>query len=78
MEIQGNCHEDFLEVKNLFQELHDSGRETGSSFAVYRDGEPLVDIWGGYIDNERKTIVVKNIEEISSLWFLIFLVFLMR
>ena len=31
-----------------------------------------------YIDKERKTIVVKNIEEISSLWFLIFLVFLMR
>ena len=45
MEIQGKCHEDFLEVKNLFQELHDSGRETGSSFAVYRDGKPLVDIW---------------------------------
>ena len=66
MEIQGNCHEDFLEVKNLFQELHDSGRETGSSFAVYRDGEPLVDIWGGYIDNERKTLWQRD--SLANVW----------
>ena len=53
MEIKGNCQEGFLEVKELFGSLHKSGREVGSSFSVYRDGKPIIDIWGGYSDKDQ-------------------------
>ena len=53
MEIKGNCQEGFLEVKELFCSLHKSGREVGSSFSVYRDGKPIIDIWGGYSDKDQ-------------------------
>ena len=53
MEIQGNCQERFLEVKELFGSLHKSGREVGSSFSVYQDGKPIIDIWGGYSDKDQ-------------------------
>ena len=53
MEIQGNCDHKFLEVKELFESLHSSGREVGSSFAAYKDGKALIDIWGGYTDKQK-------------------------
>ena len=28
----------------------ENGEEYGSSFAVYYEGEPVVDLWGGYAD----------------------------
>ena len=57
MEIKGTCEDNFLEVKELFKSLHESNREVGSSFSVYKDGLPLVDIWGGY----------KNLDELFCL-----------
>ena len=53
MEIKGHCQERFLEVKELFGSLHKSGREVGSSFSVYQDGKPIIDIWGGYSDKDQ-------------------------
>src|SRR5205814_349336 len=31
----------------------DAGEDGGASVAVFLDGEPVVDIWGGYADVER-------------------------
>ncbi len=53
MSIHGTCEEKFQPVKELFQEIHQSGREVGSSFSVYKDGTPLIDIWSGYADKEK-------------------------
>ncbi len=53
MSIHGTCEKKFQPVKELFQELHQSGREVGSSFSVYKDGIPLIDIWSGYTDKEK-------------------------
>lgn len=53
MNINGTYEEKFSPVKELFQQLHESGREVGSSFSVYQDGKPLVDIWSGYSDKEK-------------------------
>ena len=53
MSIHGTCEEKFQPVKELFQEIHQSGREVGSSFSVYKDGIPLIDIWSGYADEEK-------------------------
>ena len=53
MNINGTYEEKFSPVKELFQQLHESGREVGSSFSVYQNGKPLVDIWSGYSNKEK-------------------------
>ena len=66
MEIQGNCDHKFTEVKELFESIHSSGREVGSSFAVYKDGKALVDIWGGYTDKEQTN--PWNKDSLATVW----------
>ena len=51
--IDGYCHPDFKELENHFRSLIDSGYETGASFAVEKDGEMIVDLWGGFKDKEK-------------------------
>ena len=53
MNVKGTCEGKFLKVKELFDELHNTDREIGSSFAVYKDGEPIIDIWGGFSNKEK-------------------------
>jgi len=66
MEIRGNCDRKFTEVKELFESIHSSGREIGSSFAVYKDGKALVDIWGGYTDKEQTN--PWNKDSLATVW----------
>ena len=66
MEIQGNCDRKFTEVKELFESIHSSGREVGSSFSVYKDGKALVDIWGGYTDKEQTN--PWNKDSLATVW----------
>ena len=61
-EIQGTWEKRFGAVRDaLAQSLDD--QDVGASAAVFVDGEPVVDIWGGYVDAartaawERDTIV---------------------
>ena len=51
--IDGYCHPDFKELESHFRSLIDSGYETGASFAVEKDGEMIVDLWGGFKDKEK-------------------------
>lgn len=37
-------------VRAAFEDNFASGKEIGAHFAVYRDGVPLVDLWGGSAD----------------------------
>ena len=53
MEIHGECDPQFSKVKETFNKLHQEDREIGSCFAVYKDGKPLVDLWGGFQDEDR-------------------------
>lgn len=51
--IQGICRDEFLGVREVFEKNLDSGADIGASAAVFIDGEPVVDLWGGYIDEAR-------------------------
>jgi CubicO group peptidase (beta-lactamase class C family) len=51
--IQGTCDERFREVRDVLARNLATGEDIGASAAVFIDGEPVVDIWGGYIDPER-------------------------
>lgn len=51
-QVQGTCDEQFEEVRDALAASLDD-KDVGASVAVYVDGEPVVDIWGGYADVER-------------------------
>lgn len=51
-EVYGTCTEQFARVRDVLGRLLDT-EDVGASVAVYLDGEPVVDIWGGYTDADR-------------------------
>ena len=63
VEVHGDCDERYAAVRTVLAHNLASGADLGASVAVYVDGEPVVDIWGGWSDEtrtkpwERDTIV---------------------
>src|SRR5262245_1482623 len=51
--IEGICDDRFHILYDFFARNLATGEDIGASAAVFIDGEPVVDIWGGYIDKER-------------------------
>ena len=62
-EIHGTCDERFGAARDAFAANFDKGFDVGACVAVYLDGEPVVDLWGGHRDAdatepwERDTII---------------------
>ncbi|KAH9487881.1 Beta-lactamase domain-containing protein 2 [Bulinus truncatus] len=50
----GYFHPAFRKVAETFRSNLESGLERGASFAVYHNGEILVDIWGGWADHDTE------------------------
>ena len=50
MEILGSVATSFAPVREVFGEVLAGQPGTGAAFAVWHDGEWVVDIWGGYAD----------------------------
>jgi CubicO group peptidase (beta-lactamase class C family) len=53
-DVHGVCDERFSAVRDALATSLDVD-DVGACAAVYVDGEPVVDLWGGYIDAERTT-----------------------
>ncbi|WP_234791470.1 serine hydrolase domain-containing protein [Mycolicibacterium mucogenicum] len=53
--MQGRCDPRFSELRDLVAGNLASGAEVGLSVAATIDGEPVVDVWGGYADQNRRT-----------------------
>jgi CubicO group peptidase (beta-lactamase class C family) len=51
VEIQGRCDARFEGVRDVFTANLDGGKDVGASVAVVHDGELVVDLWGGTIDD---------------------------
>ena len=66
MNTNGTYEDQFSDVKELFDQLHGSDREVGSSFAVYKDGNPVIDIWGGFTDKDQKVVWERN--TLANVW----------
>ncbi|KAB2386315.1 serine hydrolase domain-containing protein [Actinomadura montaniterrae] len=64
-DIQGSYDELFSAVPGALAELLDCG-DTGGSAAVFVDGEPVVDVWGGFADAERT--VPWQRDTITNVW----------
>ncbi len=54
MSSAGLCLDEFAEVRAVFDANLASGAELGASLCVLRDGEPVVDLWGGHVDANRE------------------------
>jgi CubicO group peptidase (beta-lactamase class C family) len=53
LDIQGTCDERFKGVSDVLAANIDRGADVGASVAVTIDGEMVVDIWGGYADEDQ-------------------------
>jgi CubicO group peptidase (beta-lactamase class C family) len=51
--IEGEVMSRFAGVRDAFAANFADGREVGASFAATFDGEPVVDLWGGWADAAR-------------------------
>ena len=83
VQIQGICDPRFVRVLEAFERNLETGEDIGSSAAVYIDGEPVVDIWGGYIDAARtrpweRDTIVNNFSTTKTMTALCALVILDR
>jgi CubicO group peptidase (beta-lactamase class C family) len=55
IEVQGHCADGFAGVSETLKQNIESGADVGASFTAMLDGEVLVDIWGGHLDEARTT-----------------------
>jgi CubicO group peptidase (beta-lactamase class C family) len=51
--IEGVCPDRFEKVRQAFIGNFENRDDIGASAAVYLNGEPVVDLWGGYFDESR-------------------------
>src|SRR6516165_8534815 len=51
--INGTCDMRFERVREAFAENFEKRSDVGAAVAVTVDGRPVVDLWGGYMDNGR-------------------------
>jgi CubicO group peptidase (beta-lactamase class C family) len=51
--VEGPCDRAFEPVRDALAEALASGFEVGAALAVYVDGRPVADLWGGYADAAR-------------------------
>jgi CubicO group peptidase (beta-lactamase class C family) len=64
--VEGLCPDRFLPVWQTLEHSLARGDDIGASVAVFIDGEPVVDIWGGYFDGtferpwDRDTIITTH------------------
>ena len=60
--INGYCEEKYNPVKKIFEDYFLKHEEIGASFAIYKEGKPLIDLYGGFKNKnnenwEENTIV---------------------
>ncbi|TCT00606.1 serine hydrolase domain-containing protein [Aquabacter spiritensis] len=66
VQVHGQCDPEFAAVRDAFAENFRRRGEIGAAVAVYKDGEKVVDLWGGHKDKARTdpwredTIVIMN------------------
>jgi len=51
--IHGYAASGFEPVREIFTRHFESGQEIGAGFCIYKDGAPLIDLWGGHQDRQK-------------------------
>src|SRR5499427_3638418 len=59
-DVRGFVHDGYEKVRDTLAANLDSGADLGASFCVTKNGETVVDIWGGFTDAARTTPWAKD------------------
>ena len=60
VKIGGFTHDGFENVQKAFEENFNNGSDVGASFCATKNGETVVDLWGGFADPARTRPWVKD------------------
>ena len=52
--INGYCEEKYIPVRKIFEDYFSKHEEIGASFAIYKEGKPLIDLHGGFKNKNNK------------------------
>ena len=64
--INGYCEEKFNPVKKIFESYFLKQEEIGASFAIYKEGKPLIDLYGGIKNKNNKSWEANTIVNLFS------------
>jgi len=64
--INGYCEEKYNPVKKIFESYFLKQEEIGASFAIYKEGKPLIDLHGGFKDKNNKNWEENTIVNVFS------------
>ena len=64
--INGYCEEKYNSVKKIFESYFLKQEEIGASFAIYQNGKPLIDLYGGFKDKNNKNWEENTIVNVFS------------
>jgi len=64
--INGYCEEKYNPVKNIFESYFLKQEEIGASFAIYKQGKPLIDLHGGFKNQNKKSWEENTIVNVFS------------
>lgn len=65
-EVSGTCEDQFTAVRDALATTLDDGSDVGASVAVIHDGKLVVDLWGGYVDEEHSA--PWELDTITNVW----------
>jgi CubicO group peptidase (beta-lactamase class C family) len=64
--ISGYCEEKYIPVKKIFENYFLEQEEIGASFAIYKEGKPLIDLWNGLKNKNNKNWEKSTIVNVFS------------
>jgi len=64
--ISGYCEEKYISVKKIFENYFLEQEEIGASFAIYKEGKPLIDLWNGLKNKNNKNWEENTIVNVFS------------
>jgi CubicO group peptidase (beta-lactamase class C family) len=64
--VNGYCEEKYNPVKKIFESYFLKQEEIGASFAIYKEGKPLIDLYGGFKNKNNKNWEENTIVNVFS------------
>jgi len=64
--VNGYCEDKYISVKKIFEDYFLKQEEIGASFAVYKEGKPLIDLYGGFKHQDNKSWEENTIVNVFS------------
>ena len=58
--VNGYCDDRFIKARNIFEKSLEDGFELGGAICLEVKGEKVLDLWGGYKDQDRNEAWEEN------------------